>query len=278
MPPEADWPFDDRADLTPPVYLGGLGRVFARFDARTQDSGNISFGVEAGERRWFVKTAGDPDDPKPYLNHADRVALLENAQRIARALDHPATPRLHGAVPSAWGPMLVYDWAPGELVRTPAERRDDPACSFQRFRRLPLAALEKAIDAVIEIHVQLCGQGWVACDFYDGCWMYDFQSGELHVFDLDSYHLGPFTNEMGRLFGSDRFMAPEEFEKGALIDERTTVFNLGRALAVFLGDGTLDRAAFRGSDVQHAVMLKACAPGPDHRFQSLAELARAWRV
>lgn len=277
MPPEADWPFDARTNLAPSDYLSRLGQVFARFDARTQDSGNISFGLEAGGRRWFVKTAGDPDDPKPYLSHAERVTLLENAQRIASVLDHPATPRLHGVVPSAWGPMLVYDWVEGELVRTAPERRDDPASPFQRFRRLPLAALEKAIDAVIQIHVQLCGQGWVACDFYDGCWMYDFESGALHLFDRDSYHLGPFTNEMGRLFGSDRFMVPEEFEKGALIDERTTVFNLGRAMSVFLGDGTLERSAFRGSDAQHALMLRACAPEPEARFHSVADLARAWR-
>ncbi len=125
-----DWPFDDRTALAPPAYLEGLGRVFARFDLRTQDSGNISFGLETGGRRWFVKTAGEPDNPKPYLNHADRIGLLENAQRIARVLEHPAgMPHLHGVVPSAWGPMLVYDWVDGELLHTPADRREDPSSS-----------------------------------------------------------------------------------------------------------------------------------------------------
>lgn len=33
-----------------------------------------------------------------------------------------------------------------------------------------------------------------------------------------------------------RFMAPEEFERGALIDERTTVFTMGRTAFVCLGD------------------------------------------
>jgi serine/threonine-protein kinase len=81
---------------------------------------------------------------------------------------------------------------------------------------------------------------------------------------------------MGRMFGSDRFMAPEEFEKGARIDERTTVFTLGRCAAEFLGGGTLERPAFRGTDAQHAAMVGACAPAPDRRFQSVAELAQAW--
>jgi hypothetical protein len=272
-----DWPFDGGTDLAPPAYLGGLGRVFARFDARTQDSGNISFGVEAGGRRWFVKTAGDPDDPTPFLSHTARVALLENAQRLAAALEHRATPQLHRVLPSAWGPMLVYDWVDGELVGTPAERREDPASPLQRFRALPAAEIIAALDAIIDVHVQLCGQGWVALDFYDGCLIYDFERRQAHLIDLDMYHLGPFVNEMGRLFGSTRFMAPEEFEKGAVIDERTTVFNLGRAASVFLGDGALGRAAFRGPDAQHAVMRRACEPDPLERFQSVAELAQAWR-
>ncbi len=128
------------------------------------------------------------------------------------------------------------------------------------------------------MHARLCGQGWVACDFYDGCMIYDFAARQLHLIDLDTYHLGPFTNEMGRLFGSDRFMAPEEYELGATIDERTTVFNLGRAASVLLGDGALDRAPFRGSDAQHAAMRKACEPDRRERFQTVAELARAWRA
>jgi hypothetical protein len=49
-------------------------------------------------------------------------------------------------------------------------------------------------------------------DFYDGCLLYDFTSQELRVIDLDMYSRGPFTNTMGRIFGSTRFMAPEEFE------------------------------------------------------------------
>ncbi len=35
---------------------------------------------------------------------------------------------------------------------------------------------------------------------------------------------------MGRMFGSTRFMASEEFELGALIDEQTNVFVMGRRL------------------------------------------------
>jgi serine/threonine-protein kinase len=271
-----DWPYETATELAPQDFLARIGEVVARFDSRTQDSGNVSFGVEAGGRRWFVKTAGDPADERPFLSHPQRIGLLENAVRLARDFSHPAIPALRAVGASAWGPMLIYDWAKGELLHAPAERRNDPASAFQRFRGLPAGEIAAAIDAVIAAHVGLCGRGWVACDFYDGAMMYDFAARRLKLFDLDTYSRGPFTNQMGRLFGSDRFMAPEEFKKGALIDERTTVFNLGRCAAVFLGDGTLERSAFRGTDRQHAAMARACRAHPADRFAGVSEFAAAW--
>lgn len=271
------WPFETRPDLSPADYLRGVGQVFAVFDARTQDSGNVSFGVEAAGRRWFVKTAGDPADASPFLPHPDRIALLETARRLAASIDHPALPRLHGALPCAWGPMLVYDWVPGELLHAPPTRRNDPASAHQRFRRLPAHQIAAALDVVLDAHVALCAAGWVACDFYDGAMIYDFAGQRLSLIDLDSYHQGPFVNQMGRMFGSTRFMAPEEFERGATIDERTTVFTLGRAISVFLGDGSTDVAAFRGTAGQHAAMTQACREDPAARFGSVAALAAVWR-
>ncbi|HEY3798419.1 MAG TPA: hypothetical protein VGL58_08700 [Caulobacteraceae bacterium] len=271
------WPFPPRPDAVPLDYLQAVGRVFATFDSRTQDSGNVSYGVEAGGRRWFVKTAGDPR-AKAFLDHAARIGLLENAERLAASLAHPALPALHDVLPSVWGPMLVYDWVPGELLGGKPEHRADPASAHQRFRRLPAAELTAAFDVMLDVHVQLEAQNWVACDLYDGALIYDFERRELHLVDLDTYHQGPFVNEMGRMFGSTRFMAPEEFEKGAAIDWRTTVFTLGRHIAVFVSDGTLERAPFRGSDAQHAAVLRACQPAPGDRFPTVADFAATWRA
>ena len=80
---------------------------------------------------------------------------------------------------------------------------------------------------VYDLHRELARLGWIANDFYDGAMIYDFRRRRVHVIDLDSYNMGSFTNSMGRMFGSSRFMAPEEFELGATIDERTTVFTMG---------------------------------------------------
>ena len=261
------------------VLEGQLGEpveVFAAFDAVTQDSGNVSYGVRAGGDRYFVKTAGQPDNPLPSLSHDKRVALLRNAVRLRASYDHPALPRLHHVIETADGPMLVYEWVNGELLGAKRAHREDPGSAFQRFRTLPAKEVAQALDVVFDLHAALSREGWVAVDFYDGCLIYDFERRHIRVIDLDHYHDGPLANEMGRMFGSTRFMAPEEFELGATIDERTNVFTMGRTMSVFLSDGTLDRKAFRATDALYQVMLRACQEIRADRYESVAAFHLAW--
>lgn len=254
------------ADLAPPHCLAKAGRVFARFDR--QDSGNVSFGVETAEGRLFVKTAGPPGSGGLPLEHAERVALLENAERLARSVPHPALTRFEGSLPSAWGPMLVYRWADGEHLHARRERRSDPDTAWQRFLALAVAERLAVVRSIVDLHAALAGRGWVTGDFYDGCLIYDFARRRVHVFDLDSYRRGPYVNTMGRMFGSTRFMAPEEFVKGRVIDERTTVFALGRTAAIFLAD----------VEALTGVVATACADDPGRRHASVAEFAAAFEA
>jgi serine/threonine-protein kinase len=203
-----------RVDREPADYLGTVGTIFARFDR--QDSGNVSYGVAVGGARYFVKTAGHPDDDIPFLPHDQRVALLRNAVRLGRSYRHRALPRLHRAIESPHGPMLVYDWADGELIGVHGDRRADPASAFSQFRSLPAEWIVACLDTVVEVHDLLGRAGEVAGDFYDGCLLYDFAAHRLSIVDLDNYRRGAYRNEMGRIFGSTRFMAPEEFTMGAL--------------------------------------------------------------
>ena len=266
----------ERIEQVPDVYLSSVGSVFAVFDERSQDSGNISYGVQTPQGRYFVKTAGYPDDPNPFLSHSERVSLLRNAVRVQRSCDHRTLPPLHQVIESPTGPLLVYQWVDGELIRVDAAMRDDPRSTFQRFRRLLSQEIIRALDLIYELHHQLAQLGWVAVDFYDGCLIYNFDRQELHVVDLDHYSKAPFINEMGRMFGSSRFMAPEEFERGARIDERTTVFTMGRTAAVLLSDGTLERSPFRGSDALYEVVRHACCDDREKRYDSMAAFFAAW--
>jgi len=261
---------------SPGEFLRSTGQVFAVFDERTQDSGNISYGVLADDRRFFVKTAGIPENSQTHLSHEQRVALLRNAVSFRRHVDHYSLPKLLNVIESPQGPLLVYEWVPGELLGVERSRRADPASPFQRFRALPCSELLAGLDVIFDFHRSAAESGWVATDFYDGSMIYDFSTQVLRLIDLDHYRDGPFINEMGRMFGSTRFMAPEEFEPGALIDELTTVFTMGRVLSVFLSDGTLELTPFRGSRSLYEVMIRACQTELKERFPSMNAFYAAW--
>lgn len=258
---------------SPADYLASVGQIFARFGPATQDSGNLSYGVQLDGQRFFVKTT-DPA-ASAYLDFPERVALLRNAVELNARCAHPALPALLNVIESAAGPMLVYEWVAGELLRA---RKGEQASAHERFRCLPVADVRAALDTLYDLHTRLADLGYVAVDFYDGCLLYDFPVGVLRVVDLDHYQQGPFSNGMGRMFGSSRFMAPEEFELGARIDEQTTVFNLGRAAAIFMGGGDLDADAFTGGDSHYQVVAKACQPIRADRYGSVAEFYGAWQA
>jgi serine/threonine-protein kinase len=264
------------------AYVARHGRVEREFSHLTQDSGNVSWIVEAPEGRLFIKTAGTdasppPGAPAPYFDHSGRVRLLRNAVDLARSCDHPALPALLNVIETPAGPMLVYRAAPGDLIGAPAALRADPASAYQRFANLPAVAQLSIFDTLIDLHRVLARQGWVACDLYDGCLIVDFGTLTLHVVDLDTYRRGPSRNDMGRMFGSRRFMAPEEFEFGAPLDQRTAVFTLGRLVRHFTTRLTEDAGCFDGPTGLAAVVAQAVEPAPEDRFPTVAAFASAWR-
>ena len=273
----------DSIDDDPAELVRREGAVVAEFGHLTQDSGNVSWLVDVGDRRLFVKTAGTTGAQPagaavPYFDHAGRVELLRNAVEVARSCDHPALPRLLNVIESPVGPALVYEGRAGELVNVPRSERDDPTSPYQRFAHLPADRLLGVFDVLIDVHVALAAEGWVAVDLYDGCLIVDLERGSLSVVDLDSYRRGPSVNDMGRMFGATRFMAPEEFELGAAIDERTAVFTLGR-LAWHFGTRLSERAEdFCGSPELARVVQWATMPAPEDRPASVAAFADAWRA
>ena len=130
---------------SPADFLAASANIFATFDHHTQDSGNISYGVEIDGECYFVKTAGLVDDDRPYLDHAARVETLRNAARLVQSCDHPTLPPLRRVVESPSGPMLFYEWVEGELVRT----------ALQQVRSLPVSEIVDLLNDVYDLHVEL---------------------------------------------------------------------------------------------------------------------------
>ena len=252
-------------------YLASCGDVFATITGH--DSRNTSYGVAIGGDRWFVKHASAGD--------TDAIGELESAIRFHTAVRHRAIVPLVGVVHASDGLGIVHPWRPGEVLNDPfapgALPPADPESAFARFRALPLPELIAAIDTLFEAHVAVAGSGFVAVDFYDGAVLYDFAARAIHLVDLDSYR-PPYTLDRERQFGSSRFMAPEEWQRGATIDDRTTVYTLGRAAFVFLGGerGDPSPECWRADARRHEVARRATAALPADRFTTVAELHRAW--
>ncbi|MFJ2419155.1 hypothetical protein [Streptomyces brevispora] len=70
-------------------------------------------------------------------------------------------------------------------------------------------------------------------------------------------------------------MAPEEFHRGAVIDQRTSVFHLGRSLRLLLDGGDKEQD-WRGTTAQLSVIATATAPDSADRYGSVRDLAQAW--
>ena len=261
----AEWPA--RIDVGVDAFAHELGAVFASFLDR--DSGSHSYGVAVGSGRWFLKGSVT----------APAARLLRNAITVHAHVAHPTIVPLHAVIETPTGPVLVYPWVDGESLYAGHGRaaRQAPSSAHARFRALPLDEVLRAFDRILDAHLAFAAVGFVAGDLYDGTFLYDFAAKRMWLVDLDEYRPGPFTVEVERLPGSDRYMAPEEWERGATIDEGTTVFNLGRTAMVLLDEREVGEA-FRGTPAMASVLEHAARPSPDDRIQTVAELAAQWRA
>ena len=248
-------------------WLEEYGRVFRVFDE--QDSGNIGFGVAKDDTKLFIKYAGARTigyDGTPE----DAVHRLARAVSAFRALRHPHLVDLVEAKVIGDGYAVVFEWFEGENLRTPI--RPNP----QLFA-LSVEERMRMFGKILEFHRHVEEMEYVAIDFYDGSLIYSYQSGETRICDIDFYSKKPYANSMGRLWGSGRFMSPEEFTLGAAIDQRTNVFNMG-ATAFFLFGGTLDRSRDKwvAGDELYRIALKAVSRAREDRHGNVARFHEVW--
>jgi serine/threonine-protein kinase len=232
--------------------------AFAVFDQ--QDSGCISYGVESAGRRLFVKTA----------RKSAARASLGRAIRFHRSVRHPAIVAPVDVVDTDAQRTLVYPWRDGVVLNQATVHGSDRS-GLDRFRQLPAREILAAVDTVFAAHEAIAGAGFVSVDLYDGCFLYDFDRHAMQLIDLDEYRPAPFTVEGDRLPGSTRYMAPEERVPGAVIDERTTVFHLGRAAVQLLGGSNLAVA-------QEHVVATATDPDRENRYPNVRASSERWRA
>jgi len=262
-------------------WLNSLGKVFCVFDQ--QDSGNISFGIEIDGKRKFLKFAG-----AKTINYSgdpqDAVIRLKQSILLYEELKHENLIKLIDHFEVKEGYAVVFDWFEGECLHPhwefpPPSKYTHPNSPYYRFKQLPVERRIESMDCILRFHVQIERQNYVAVDFYDGSILYDFKNHITKICDIDYYQKKPFVNTMGRLWGSSRFMSPEEFELGAIIDERTNVFNMGSIAFSLLG-GELDHSFSKWDAGQelYEVVMKAVEKDRRKRYASVEEFYSAWRM
>lgn len=249
-------------------FLSEYGRVFRVFD--DQDSGNICFGTERDGKRYFIKFAGAPTARCPG-EPREAVERLKASLPVYQDLSHPSLIRLIEAKEAGGGFAMVFRWEDGDCMG-----RMYPE-SHARFMALPLEARLEVFDRLLDFLEHVHSRGYLAVDFYDGSVMYDFASGRTVVCDVDFFVKKPYVNRMGRMWGSSRFMSPEEYQLGAELDEVTNVYTAGAmAFALFSScsrkrqDWPLGEGLFRVAD-------RAVSDSRSLRPGSIRELRELWQ-
>jgi len=256
----------DREDLS---FVQDYGSVFRVFD--DQDSGNICFGVDDGERKRFIKVAGARTVRATNTPAESRAGMFAAAD-VHRDLIHPNIVRFLGITEHGNYVAAHFDWLEGILIRRVHEK------DFQHFRSLPVAIRLRAFDQVINTLHFIHRQGYVGIDIYDATFMYNPVRGHVTMIDLEAFRRKPLVNTMGRMWGSSRFMSPEEFTLGADIDEITNVYTLGAVGFLFFGDErNRVLSEWDAGDARFDIATRATSNVRTDRFQTIAEFARAWR-
>ncbi len=110
----------------------------------------------------------------------------------------------------------------------------------------------------------------------DGSVLYDFEERKTMICDIDFFRKQPVVNDMGRMWGSSIFMSPEEFEKGAILDESTNVYTLGAMAFALFGYYKRDLENWTLSQDLYNAAAKATSGNRNKRQQSIQEFIYEW--
>lgn len=258
-------------------FLRKYGKVFKVFDE--QGSGNISFGIENADKKYFVKFAGAP---KPnYISNRDSgavdaasaIKLLKAAVPLYTELAHSTLIKFVFAEEIGGGYAAVFKWEGAIGI----EPKDSP--DYMRFMQMPVEKKMKAFEDIVEFHTHVAAKGYVALDFYDGSILYDYKKEKVIICDIDLYQKSPYINAEGLgIVGSARYVSPEECVKDAIMDEITNVYTMGATAFALFAYGDRAPEAWTLSPESYVVVKKAVSDNRGERQQSIVQLIEEWRA
>ena len=275
-------------------WLNSLGKVFCVFSQN--DSGNISFGIDDGKERYFVKVAGI-ETVESVRTPEEAINSLKEAMPIYEDIKHPNLIELVKHYPLNNIYIAIFKWVDGDCLFDYwnfEKYHGNPqiVSPAKRFKQLPIEKKIKSVEVLFSFLSTVSRSNYVAVDFYDGSIIYDFSTDTTTICDIDFFRKRPTVNDMGEdFFGTKRLKAPEEYINGAVIDEATNVYTLGALIFSFFGNFTDAEIKLRYKENAFApctfenwelskscydVVFKAVSLDRAARYASIDEFFIAW--
>lgn len=275
-------------------FLSQYGKVFCVFDHN--DSGNISFGVDNGKDRFFVKVAG----AKTIYSCIEARQAVENLKKsisIYSALKHPNLIELIDHQQQGDLYAAVFKWVEGDCLfdywNFEKYALDQQITSPRmRFKQLPIEKRLVSFNTIFDFLACVESKGFVAVDFYDGSILYDFAKDATTICDIDFFRKKPTFNDRGKDFwGTKRLKSPEEYIYKAVIDEKTNGYTLGALIFHYFGSYTenqicemyknncffpCDFEKWELSKLQYDIALKAVNMDRSKRYNTIDDFSISW--
>lgn len=219
-------------------WLKKYGKAFWCVDET--GSGCVCIGMENMGKKYFCKIAG-VNTIEAEVTPSQSVQILKNAVSLYYQLAHPNLVKIVEAYAHGALYIVVFEWAVGECLFDHwnfETYKNNPALKNpkEKFKQLPAGKKIYAASILFSFLESVNKKGYVAVDFYDSSILYDFQSDTVTICDIDLFKKAPVVNDRGAAwYGTKRLKAPEEYIKGAAIDEQTNIFTLGALLFEFFG-------------------------------------------
>ena len=258
-------------------WLGEYGKVFIVFDK--QDSGNIAFGVEGKDGKLFIKYAGARNTEYDG-SIEEAVSRLKKSAVVYDNIKHPNLIELVEHKEIGSGYACVFSWVQGECMNAhwnfdKFPKYTHPLSPNYKFSKLKEGEKLQCLRTILNVQKYISSLGYVAIDFYDGSIMYDFENQATTICDIDMFEKMPYINHMGKMWGSSRFMSPEEFTLGAEIDEITNVYTMGAMMFELLGSSTeRNLASWTVGEKLFYVAQKAVSEKREDRYGSIGLLIK----
>jgi len=252
-------------------FLKEYGKVFKVFD--NQDSGCICFGVSDGKNKYFIKFAGVKTMRHHQHSHIpDAIDRLKAAVPKYIEMAHPLLIRFIEAKEASGGYMSVFDWFDGESFSV-----EIPAL-HEKYLALPTDKKLSIYERILQFHKHVAECNYVAVDFNDYSVLYNFDTDELRICDIDFYAKQPYINGFGKSLGDYMLMSPEEQRVAGVLDEITNVYRMGATAFMLFSNYDRSPEAWTLSKVLYDVVKKAVNDERDQRQQSIEELINEWNA